>query len=263
MSKLTRSDSMPLVKELAQKTGALYWYLALWIVGLLVMVGMSIVIHGHPGIWPIEVDTARLLQGSHPVPCDYRKEVHSWLDTVSDRINQFNDPIPSVIIPTILAVLLILFRRFWQAIWLLFVVASASLLWAGFSDLIGRPRAVPGDGFCVHRVIAAFSFPSGHVTHDMVLYGFLFYLTLLRPAREWRYHWLLTILQVLMVIYVLVVGYARLEAGEHHLFDVLGAYLFSLLWLAVCIVLYHVLGTWLSHHLPWEKARHNIATTLN
>lgn len=112
MSKLTRSDSMPLVKELAQKTGALYWYLALWIVGLLVMVGMSIVIHGHPGIWPIEVDTARLLQGSHPVPCDYRKEVHSWLDTVSDRINQFNDPIPSVIIPTILAVLLILFRRF-------------------------------------------------------------------------------------------------------------------------------------------------------
>ncbi|MBV9229758.1 MAG: hypothetical protein JOZ18_10630, partial [Chloroflexi bacterium] len=44
--------------------------------------------------------------------------------------------------------------------------------------------------------------------------------------------------QILAVLYMLAVGYARIEAGEHHPIDVLGAYLAAILWLFLFIFLY-------------------------
>ncbi|MFL5625111.1 MAG: phosphatase PAP2 family protein, partial [Ktedonobacteraceae bacterium] len=82
-----------------------------------------------------------------------------------------------------------------------------------------------------------YSFPSGHVVHDVVLYGFLLYVSFSEPVRSWRYRWLLLPLQLLALLYLLSVGLARLQAGEHLLLDVLGGYLLGLLWLSFFIFL--------------------------
>ncbi len=219
-------------------------WLVLWCVGLLLFVGMCVAMRLHPGSWPLELATTKLLQGPHPVPCRYTPQQATWVDRVVDLTDKFDDPIESVAIPGAWMLLLALLRKFRQALFLGLTVLTASSVWAGMSRLIARPRMTPQEGVCVHRAIAAGSFPSGHVMHDFALYGFLFFLTLTGPVRRWRYYKPVILpLQALAVIYLLLLGYSRLESGEHHLFDVLGAYLAGALWLGICIAVY----LWVTH----------------
>ena len=124
-------------------------------------------------------------------------------------------------------------------------------LWFVLEVLVARPRPRTAEGLCIHRVIPAYSFPSGHVIHDGVLYGFLLFLSFSQPARAWRYRWVLPPFQVLAVLYLLAVGYSRIESGEHWLFDVLGGYLVAMLWLALFIFLYR----WTTDLLATRLAR--------
>ncbi len=209
----------------------------LWIIGVAILAAVSFVAHTHPKPWPFELDFTKILQWPHTFPCLYNARTRTWIDVDADLINSFNDPIPSVAIPALGIILLMLFRRFRQAILLGIAVLSATVVWFAIEMYIGRPRAIPSEGICVHRVIAAYSFPSGHVVHDVVLYGFLLYVSFSEPIRSWRYRWVLLPLQLLTLLYMLSVGYARLEAGEHLLIDVLGGYLVALLWLLFFIFL--------------------------
>jgi membrane-associated phospholipid phosphatase len=222
---------------------------ALWVIGVVALVIVGMVIHAHPAPWPLEVNVTKTIQGAHPVPCVYSHMPHSQLDTDADFINRFDDPIPSVAIPLAWMVVLALVRWFWQALSLGVAVLSGSTVWGGLTMLVDRPRPLPAFGICVHRVINAFSFPSGHVVHDGVMYGFLLYLSFTRPVRTWRYRWALLPLQVLAVLYLLAIGYSRLRSGEHWFFDVLGGYLTAVLWLFFLIFLYR----WIVH--LWAKYR--------
>lgn len=223
--------------------------IVLWVIGVLVLLVFGLVVRLHPAAWPFEVQFANLLQGPHPIPCNYRVLSHSWIDMASDYTNRFNDPIPSIVVPLLVMAALAVFRLFWEALFLGIIVLAASSLWGGIELLVARPRATPSDGICVHRVIAAYSFPSGHVMHDVAFYGFLLYLSFTRPVRQWRYRWILYPLQAIIVLYLLAVGYARVEAGEHHLLDVLGGYLAGILCLFFFIFLYlWVTDWWTEHH---------------
>jgi undecaprenyl-diphosphatase len=170
---------------------------------------------------------------------------------VVDFINSLNDPIQAVVIPVLWMIVLLLFRWFLQAVFLGLAVASSSAVWLGIEKLVGRPRMTTAQGICVHRNIAAYSFPSGHVIHDTVLYGFLLYLSFTPPVRRWRYRWVLIPFRILAVLYIIAVGYSRLEAGEHRLVDVLGGYLVGLLWLFLFIFLYR----WVSHLLAVHRTK--------
>ncbi len=228
-----------------------------WIIGLVVLVVLGMTVHAHPRPWPFELEVTKLLQGTHPVPCNYRTVPHSWLDRASDLLNQMNDPLPSLIVPLVLMAVLALFRLFWQALFVGVAALGSSTIWGGINFLVGRPRMTPAAGVCVHRVVTVYSFPSGHVMHDVVFYGFLLYLTFSRPLRQWRYRWTLYPLQALLVLYMLAIGYTRLEAGEHMLVDVLGAYLAGILCLALCIWLYRwTLHLWAAHRARASAATH-------
>lgn len=223
--------------------------IVLWIIGFMVLAVVSVIIRAHPASYPIEIQFANLIQGPHPVPCVYRiQQPRTWIDGASDIINRMNDPIPSIIFPLILMGVMALFRLFWQALFLGLTTLAASTVWGGITILVARPRLTPSEGICVHRVIQAYSFPSGHVMHDVAFYGFLLYLSFSKPVRQWRHHGLLLPLQILVVLYLLVVGYARVESGEHHLFDVLGAYLAGVLCLFFFVFFYEmVLRLWAKH----------------
>jgi membrane-associated phospholipid phosphatase len=212
--------------------------IVLWIIGAVLFSALAVVVHNHPAAWPFELQITHLIQGQHPVPCIYHVQSSSGADRLVDFINSLNDPIQAVVIPIGWMIILFLFRMVLQAIFLGLAVLSSSGVWFAVEKLVARPRATTAQGICVHRNIGAYSFPSGHVFHDTVLYGFLLYLTFTPQARQWRYRWVLIPFQVLFVLYMLAVGYARLESGEHHPLDVLGAYLVAVLWLSLFIFLY-------------------------
>ena len=146
---------------------------------------------------------------------------------------------------------MMLFRCIRKALFLGSAVLTAGGLWLVLELLVARPRPVTAEGICIHRIVPAYSFPSGHVMHDVVLYGFLLYLSFSQPVRRWRYRWVLLPFQVIAVFYLLAVGYSRLESGEHWLFDVLGGYLAATLWLFLFIFLYH----WISSRLATRRAK--------
>ena len=215
------------------------WALAvtLWIVGVMIFGTICIVIHTHPLPWPIELSATKAIQGPHAVPCISPQQSQSWIGGISHIIDTLNGPIFSVLLPLLWVIVLLLLRWRRQAIFFGMAMLSEAGLWFGLQLLVGRPRPVTTEGICVQRMIPVHSFPSGHVIHDVVLYGFLLYLSFSQPVRKWRYHWIVLPLQVLAVFYLLAVGYSRLELGEHWLFDVLGAYLVAILWLSLIIFL--------------------------
>lgn len=91
------------------------------------------------------------------------------------------------------------------------------------------------------------SFPSGHATIAVALYGFLLYFL-------WRHlHELKTKTTVLFVgfLVIFLIGFSRIYLGVHYLSDVLGGYLVGLLWLIVGITF-----------TEWYISKHKIVTSL-
>ncbi|MCA0269057.1 MAG: phosphatase PAP2 family protein [Bacteroidetes bacterium] len=87
-----------------------------------------------------------------------------------------------------------------------------------------RPRPVnPYDA-------PGYSFPSGHATGSMLLYGFAAWLVLTRLPERWR------ALGVLLALVPLVVGISRIGLSVHWVSDVLGGWVLGLSWLTVSLV---------------------------
>jgi membrane-associated phospholipid phosphatase len=114
---------------------------------------------------------------------------------------------------------------------------------------IARPR--PSEGLVQVAVnLHTQSFPSGHVTFYVCYFGFLFFVAYaLLPHRSTarRLSLLLTALPVALV------GLSRVYLGAHWPSDVLGAYLFGGLWLALALDIYRRWKRNATMH-PEEKA---------
>ena len=95
---------------------------------------------------------------------------------------------------------------------------------------VARPRpADPSIHIAAH--LSDYSFPSGHVIQYTTLFGFCCYVVYI----AWRNTWLRNLVLVALAATILLVGPSRVYLGEHWPSDVLGAYLFSAIWLAVTI----------------------------
>jgi membrane-associated phospholipid phosphatase len=131
------------------------------------------------------------------------------------------------------AALLLRFRRKVEAACLLISLGSIWLLTNAIKIIVGRPRPSP-DMVKVYEYPATCSFPSGHVTSYMALYGFLFYLvyTLMRPSP------LRSALLLLFGALIGLVGLSRVYLGAHWASDVLVGYCLGLSWLALTIYFY-------------------------
>ncbi|MGH9752466.1 MAG: phosphatase PAP2 family protein [Blastocatellia bacterium] len=141
-----------------------------------------------------------------------------------------------IVAPCVAAVLL-RFRLKIEAAWLLISLGSCWLLVNALKFLIGRPRPTQ-DMIKVYAPSVTKSFPSGHVTSYMALYGFLFYLvyTLTPPSR------LRSALLIVFGALIGLVGISRVYLGAHWASDVLGGYCFGSFWLALIIHFYRRFG---------------------
>jgi len=200
----------------------------LWLLAVVGMVWLSLFVHSHRQPLPIEISISKAVQASITQP---------WIGAFFRFLSWLNDPIPDTI--TVIAVLLIfVIVRWWrQGLFLALSVVVGNGIDALIGDYVGRPRPTANLIHVDSRLIFN-SFPSGHSCHMMVFYGFLFFLTLTRPVREWRYHWLVLPLQIWALLNILIVGFARLWEGEHWILDILGGYLDGAIWMTLFIFLY-------------------------
>ncbi|MFL6228103.1 MAG: phosphatase PAP2 family protein [Pyrinomonadaceae bacterium] len=125
-------------------------------------------------------------------------------------------------------------RRRTEMFALLLSVGGGELVNRFVKWLVGRPRPVPA----LVRVSghwARESFPSGHVTFYVCLFGFLFFVAygVLRRGSAAR-----RVCLTLAALPVVSIGASRVYLGAHWMSDVLGAYLLSGLWLALSLHFY-------------------------
>jgi len=196
------------------------------ILALIGFVVLAAVVHAH-AVLPIDVAVTRAVQA---VPLPF----YQWvLIHVSDLGFGLAGPLAYVVI----FVLLVAIGRRRDAVLAVASVLLASGLGGAIKIAIGRPR--PSAAYVhVMRFLGDKSFPSGHVIHYTVLFGFAFYvLRQARPRSLWR-----DAVLVALALLVALVGPSRVYRGEHWPTDVLGGYLLAGLWLAGAILLSRALA---------------------
>jgi len=217
---------------------------SLWAVVFIILVVLSVLVRFHPGPFPIDVQTTETLQSLH---------LSAWLSSTIAFFSTLNDPIPSIIAWAAWLIGLSIFRRFKEAIFLVFGSVAADGIDGLVRLFVNRPRPAPSPHVPIHVYMPEpfTSYPSGHTEHDVVFYGFLLYLSFTKPVREWRYRWVLIPFQLFAVVAIVAIGYSRIAEGSHWLTDALAGYLVGGLLLLVLIWLYR----WTTNKLAERRAK--------
>jgi membrane-associated phospholipid phosphatase len=121
----------------------------------------------------------------------------------------------------------------WAAFASVFAALGAPGLQHVVKALVARPRP-PATLVHVAHHIGNPAFPAGHVLDITAFLGFVCYLACVRLAPSLRR----TALVALLLAVVALMGLARIDAGEHWASDVLGGYLFGIVWLVVTVEVY-------------------------
>lgn len=100
---------------------------------------------------------------------------------------------------------------------------------------IQRPRPTE-DVVTIFEKLSSYSFPSGHVMHFTVFYGFVLFVALHTKRLP---QVLRTFLVFICGFFIAFIGPARIFLGAHWFSDVLGGYIFGAVLLIPLIAIYH------------------------
>ncbi len=228
----------------------------LWGIVLLIYVVSCFIIHAHPQPFPFDLAVTQALTPLQDV---------RWANTLLQIPGIMNDTLEDVIITSVLFVALLLIgeirrRRgksailwFESALFLAVIVPLGTFINIFVANLVNRPRPSSLTSPIKHhtQLIMIPSYSSGHVEHSVVFYGFLLFLSFIKPVREWRYRWVLIPFQVYAVFDILTIGFSRIVAEDHWITDVLGGYLMGALQLGVYIFLFW----WIYEMLTKRRAK--------
>lgn len=128
------------------------------------------------------------------------------------------------------------------------VIVGANILFITLKLIFHRARPD------LHRLIeiTGYSFPSGHSTNAIAIYGILSFIL-------WRHiptKWGRTVVVILSVLMILAIGISRVYLGVHYPSDVIGGYFVGGFWLIISIWLYQFYKERLyerKHNLKVEK----------
>jgi membrane-associated phospholipid phosphatase len=119
-----------------------------------------------------------------------------------------------------------LLRRWWPLVLMVVAVGGQLVLFLNSALLVGRPR--PAVAHVGGVLPPTSSFPSGHTSAAICLYGGIAAIVIGATRAWWR--WVVVATAVLVVV---VVAVSRLYRGAHHPTDVLASVLFAVPWLLV------------------------------
>lgn len=170
--------------------------------------------------------TMSVLPGDLPFTRELQETTVPGVAGVLTAVSYIGYPLQSGVILAFVVVLLLIFRMPIEALFVLLTLL-ADALGGILKVVVGRQR--PSSSL-VHVVqhLGTYSFPSGHVLHYTVFYGFLFFVV----AASFRPSWRRTALLILLGLPIALVGLSRVYLGEHWASDVVGGYLIG----ALCLV---------------------------
>lgn len=150
------------------------------------------------------------------------------LDVVFALITTAGDVAVTTIV-TIALLLWLLLKQPVQHFWLLLITTVGSAVSVEIlKTVVARPRPE-----LALLPLESFSFPSGHATIAVALYGTLAYILMQQTTVRWKRHVILSVASLGIVL----IGFSRLYFGVHYLTDVLAGYLLGALWFLLARIL--------------------------
>jgi membrane-associated phospholipid phosphatase len=146
---------------------------------------------------------------------------------VFGAVSHLGDPMTLAPLVVAVAVALVVRRRAWVALGWTVACAGGAVLNRELKQIFERVRPVHDHGFALAD---GYSFPSGHTTGSIVIFGMLAYLCLrLLPVR-WR---LVSVL--LATTLAFSIGSSRVVLRVHWASDVIAGFAVGLAWLTLCV----------------------------
>ena len=127
---------------------------------------------------------------------------------------------------TLLSTISFYIHKHTNLIWPFLITVGGSALTTFFLKHIFS-RARPLGAFYLE---SSFSFPSGHATSAVALYGFLFYFIWSHDKHHLKNPFLMFLASLIILI-----GFSRLYLGVHYFSDVLAGYFVGLIWLFISV----------------------------
>jgi membrane-associated phospholipid phosphatase len=197
---------------------------------------LSLLVRHHPG--PLPTDVGLELDVQHwLLP-------HPAVASPIEAVSTINWPVPAAITLAAIIGIFLLLRRWLDAIVTLIAAAVTDETSYLLNQLVHRPRPT---GFGIHVVAVGrgtFSFPSGHVTHAVAVFGLFLFLTTqvrrpLHPALVWA-------VRVCAAAIIVLMSLSRILEGQHWPTDVLGGLLYG----AFALVIFAHLYLWARQRWP-------------
>lgn len=191
-------------------------WLAVYVVALIAVTALALAAH-----------SMSVLPGDLPLTRELQESRNPFVFWFFYSVSWVGFSVQSIVIVVVALGLLVLFRLRLEALFLAIGVVGEGLLNTLIKDVVGRQR--PGANL-VHVVqqISSPSFPSGHVMHYTVFYGFLIFII----ATHFRSSWGRNLLLGILIALIVLVGPSRVYLGEHWPTDVFAAYLIG----GLCLV---------------------------
>jgi membrane-associated phospholipid phosphatase len=190
------------------------------LVGIMSFIGfLAMVILYYSGIFTI-MDTRVSVQ----VQSLWNPEAIFWMKVVTT----IGQPLVLAGIATLSGVVMLLYRRWSDAVLLLVGLTAGSLLILPIKDLVHRPR--PPDALVSGTGL---SFPSEHAAVALLFFAILL-VFVFRARLVKKVQWLITGLSMAVV---LLISFSRVYLDVHWLSDIIGGWLFGLWWFTVTLLL--------------------------
>ena len=182
--------------------GALIGYVVVSLVLLGIgMLLMHVLLHGALGKWDVHANAW------------FAHRRTPWLNDVTSELTRLANTLGVVVVAAIVEVVLLIRRHAREALLLLVGLPVELATFLTVNTLIDRPRpSVPK----LDSVPSTASFPSGHIAATLTLYV-LIAVCVTRLARSTAWH---RIAWTVAVALTLLVGFARVYRGLHHVTDV-------------------------------------------
>lgn len=153
-----------------------------------------------------------------------------WGDQLMVEFTEVGGPAGTIALIVTLS-LYFAYRRYWQTLryWVAAAVIAEGLVWA-VKFTLGRAR--PHN---IYTGIEQYSFPSGHTTLSIVIYGFMAFL--LANGKSTKQKLALTAVAAVLIG---LISFSRMYLGVHWFSDVLGSLSLGLIWVCLlCIAFTH------------------------
>ncbi len=167
------------------------------------------------------------------ISTELQKNVSIFFDTILRVVSFLGDPLMAAAGVIVTAIILIALQYQREALFML-LIPAADFVGTVIKNIVARPR--PSDLFItIYEQASGSSFPSGHVIHATVFFGYLFVLMFVVKKLPSTVRIVIAIFSLLMIMLMSV---SRVYLGAHWASDVIGGYLVGFVLLVVLLLAY-------------------------